>query len=38
VLAKGAGRDDDYLDQFFAGLTEEQRQAAVSLAQRWPAD
>lgn len=38
VLAMAAGKKDDYLDQFFAGLTAEQRQTAVALAQRWPAD
>jgi TPR repeat protein len=37
ILAKNAGRTDDFLDQFFSGLTDDQRQAALTAAQRWPA-
>jgi TPR repeat protein len=36
-LAKRAGRDDAFLDDFVAKLTDEQRQAALAAAQRWPA-
>jgi len=37
LLAKRAGKDDDFLDQMVAGLTDEERQTALASAQRWPA-
>jgi hypothetical protein len=36
-LAKQAGKDDDFLNQMVASLTDAQRQDAVAAAQRWPA-
>jgi len=38
LLAKRAGKDDDYLDQFVANLTADQRQVALAASQRWPAN
>ena len=37
-LAQCAGKEDEFLDDFVAGLPDEQRQAAVAAAQRWPAN
>jgi TPR repeat protein len=37
LLARAAGRHDDFLDSFVNGLTEQQRAEATSAAQRWPA-
>ena len=37
-LAQGAGKEDDWLDTFVAGLSNEQRVAAAEAAQRWPGD
>jgi hypothetical protein len=35
-LAERAGETDSYLDDFVKSLTAEQRQAALTAAQRWP--
>ncbi|MHA1158334.1 MAG: hypothetical protein ACTSP2_06265 [Alphaproteobacteria bacterium] len=38
LLAATAGKQDSFLDDVVATLSEDQRRAAVVAAQRWPAD
>jgi TPR repeat protein len=35
-LARSAGKEDEWLDTFVSGLSEDQRLAAASAAQFWP--